>query len=605
MSKIIKKSYASLLSFILMSSSIISCNNSSVTNIYSLEKNQEFRIGNGSGTVKVKLSFNNDSKNFKTKASENGVSEKTKSINLTKVTLVLSTNAVDPYNNPTGTTLDITTGLTSFPKDLTISGLDPNKTYYLSARAFEGANNITKGDTAISSEQVQILANGNINILNDSNTNDIWDITLNLLDGKGASIDSEVYFENGNKGNFDTKEEQVNTDLLATNQTVPRVSINDNGNGLVVYETVNGSNVENIVARFISDYRLDAPEFLLESNTTDTTSFRFIEHPAIQLNNKGNGLVVWNQEDNGSEVMRYRKIENYKPIGSEFDLDTLEFKQKHYPTIGFQKKLVGTQRSAIVVWRKEADASPNFDLKATIFRTSNNDFSSTLNVSGEIKINNGTNERNAYKPQISQIGESNKCMLVWTKNNGTDDQVFTKVLSLDSNLSPNFINPTPNTDPDIIISQNVTHKGLNPSISLNDIGDGLIVWEEGTSTKKVYYKRVTNYGFNNSSTSSVGFKVTEFNSNQTFPKVSLDQYGNGLVVWKDDRSPFNKVWAKKIVGYEPVGNEFRISVSTSYELVPDLDINEGLNGLMVWEKSDDGSSNFDIYSRRILNTNPE
>ncbi|MFN4151228.1 MAG: hypothetical protein ACK4IX_09815, partial [Candidatus Sericytochromatia bacterium] len=319
----------------------------SITTFSDIEKNQEFKVGNGSGSVKVKLNSNIDKKSFDTKASENGVPAKTKASNLTKVTLVLSTNAVDPYNNPTGTSLDITASLTSFPKDLTISGLDPNKIYYLSARAFEGANNITKGDTAISSEQVQVFANGSINILNDSNTNNIWDITLNLLDGYGASIDSEVYFENGTKGNFDTQEEQVNTDVLATSQTVPRVSINDNGNGLVVYETINGSNVENIVGRFISDYRLDAPEFLLENNTTDTTSFRFIEHPAIKLNNKGNGLVVWNQEDNGSEVMRYRKIENYKPIGSEFDLDTSEFKQKHYPTIGFQKKLVGTQRSAI------------------------------------------------------------------------------------------------------------------------------------------------------------------------------------------------------------------------------------------------------------------
>jgi hypothetical protein len=606
MSKRIKKSYASLLSLILVSSSVFSCDNNSITTISNVEKNQEFKVGNGSGSVKVNLNINTNSNTFKTKASENGVAEKTKASNLTKVTLVLSNNAVDPYNNPTGTSLDITTGLTSFPKGLTISGLDPNKTYYLAAKAFEGGNNITEGDTVVSNEQVEVLVNGAINMLNDTNTNNIWDISLKLLDGKGASIDSEIYFENGNKGNFDTKEEKVNTDLLSTNQTIPRVSINDNGNGLVVYETVEATGIENIVGRFISDYRLDAPEFLIDSNTISNSFARFIEHPAIQINNKGNGLLVWNEEDNGSEIMKYRKIENYKPIGSELNLDSLEFKQKHYPTIGFQNKLVGTQRSAIVVWRKES-ANPNYDLKAKIFRTSNNDFSGSMTSSSEIKINNGTNELNTSIPQVSQIGESNKCMLVWTKHDGSFNRIRTKVLSLDSNATPGFVNPTPDTDPDIIISQNGSHKGLNPSISLNDMGDGLIVWEEGNSGKKIYYKRVTNYGFDNDSGSPIGFRISSSSSplDETFPKVSLDQNGNGLVVWTDLRSFPNKIYGRKIIGYEPVGSDFRIGNDSVYELISDLDINENLNGFIAWEKSNTGFSDFDIYSRRILKTNPE
>ncbi|MFN4151229.1 MAG: hypothetical protein ACK4IX_09820, partial [Candidatus Sericytochromatia bacterium] len=229
-----------------------------------------------------------------------------------------------------------------------------------------------------------------------------------------------------------------------------------------------------------------------------------------------------------------------------------------------------------------AYAAPNFDLKAVLFRTSNNDFSSTLNLSSEIKINNGTNERNAYKPQVSQIGESNKCMLVWTKNNGAFDKIVTKVLSLDSNATPNFIN-SPDTESDIIISQNGSHVGKDPSISLNDMGDGLIVWQEGTSTPRIYYKRVTNYGFNNSSTSPIGFRITDFNSTQTNPKVSLDQYGNGLVVWIDLRAFPNKVYGRRIVGYEPVGSDFRLGNDSVYELISDLDINENLNGFVAWE----------------------
>lgn len=591
-----KKSFSYILSSILISSSIFSCNN-----INKIDNIENYKIGNGNGIVKVNLNLKPKNSNFKVKASENGFPEKTRS-DLTKITIRVSTDQNDPYNNYTGTELNISVALTNTFHNLTISGLDPNKTYYLSAKAFQGATNITEGGVAISNEYVQTQIDSSVAILND-NVNNIWDITLNLLDGQGASINSEVNIENGTKGDFDLKEEKVNTDGLTTNQYLPSVSINELGNGLIAYETVDATGVENIVGRFISDYNLDAKEFLLESNAINNSS-RSIKQPSITINNKGNGLLIWKQKDNTSEIMRYRKIENYKPTGSEFDLDTSEVKQKYSPTIGFQKKISGTQRSAIVIWRKEADLSPNFDLKAKIFRTSNNDFSNTLNLSPEIKINFGTNERNAYSPKVSQIGDQNKCMVVWTKNDGIFDRVYTKVLSLDNNATPDFLT-APSSQSDVIISQDINHKGLNPSISLNDKGDGLIVWEEGTSTKKVYYKRVTNYGFNNLSSAAVGFRVTDFNSTQTNPKVSLDDNGNGLVIWKDLRSFPDKIYAKKIIGYQPVGSDFRLSSSTVYELQSDLDLNSNLNGVAVWEKSDDGSSDFDIYSRRILNNNAE
>ena len=202
-------------------------------------KLNSIKTGESKSSVKVKISFS-DTNSFSTKANRNGTNYSA----YNHVKLVLSTNSGDPYNNPAFIFTPVSPAVIGAGGSLSITGLVPNTTYYLAAKAFSDAGgtiNVTEGIVANATESLTINQDGSSFTLN----NDVfdvgnWNISLSTKASDGAAVDTNLSLIDG-VDNFGIKEQLIPT-ISSGNQLTPDISINELGKGGVVWRETSSPN---------------------------------------------------------------------------------------------------------------------------------------------------------------------------------------------------------------------------------------------------------------------------------------------------------------------------------------------------------------------------
>lgn len=559
--------------------------------------------------IKAYLKNKDTNSNFKLMSTDSGIKEETSLTTSGGIRVVMSDNSSDPYNNPVSVNSSILIAdFDSYPSGrvITLSNLQPNKTYYLAARAFsdssdEFGTNITEGGTYIVNEYIQVTSNGEINIIND--TGDIGEIDFNvpLLSAKGAKVDTEATLLNGKSGDFASKDFSVSKGISPSdNLDSPSISINDYGYGLVSW-ALKGGSINQINSKIIKDYIPSGSNITYDSVSP---SVAILDRPNTALNNKGNGFICWDYKPlSGNGEIRFQHIRNLNNNSVTQSITTGDFSGCNVQVKNYSSP---SQDSAIIVWSDVATGN----LKAIPISSSDafNTFN-PLNMGSEIDIfsESGSSNKN---PSISTINEEGIGVVVWQYASGATNRGIKyakfEIDTLSTTPSINIIDGPYDisyssfsnlTDPSISLDKegngmvawvagqtisyrkfesykpvsdskqvpNISSPSVNPKVRINDKGNGLLVWS-GTGSEANNYD-IEGIRINNYSLSGNIFKIDDVDgtidipsdslySHQKKPVLGLDIKGSGYISWLDDRtsfnfSPVNEIYGKRIVDFYP------------------------------------------------------
>ncbi|MFN8673404.1 MAG: hypothetical protein U0457_15135 [Candidatus Sericytochromatia bacterium] len=620
-----KKIFYSLMFCLFSTNSLTSCtliNQIDLQKTSQKEENQ-IKIFANDGNVNITLPLKVISKDkFSTKSNRNGTFFGA----YQSVKLFLSKNSSDPINNPAAPPSILSQAqISSNNGNLSFYGLAPNTTYYMAAQAFDGAGgtgtNVTLGEFSISPESLQISPDGYSYTLNEIAPNGVWDIDLTTKSSTGAALDSRVGIKTGRDFFASNNEFTLNTNFTQP-QVFADISINDLGNGMSIWKQTNAGN-DDIRLNLITDYLPNGIDYVLKNATTAIG----LSTPNVTINNKGNGLAVWFESQGNSVQGAY--IRNFTPTitGVPFtSLDTTIISSANYAALTStnlkEVKAKISRTSSVGVIATSASFTSNLGsihIRKFSSTPTPTDFSSgiTLDAFTGLGLTNLVRQGNAtveyLNPDISNIAPnpSNDFVITYqaSSNTNTLNEIEMRKISL---------LPSVNMGAVTFVSQNKTaftqSYNFNPSVQINDNGNGLVVWERGTglgSDKKIYARKLENF-------IPVGneFQVEPNapSSTQLSPQVSIDNNGNGLIAWKDNRVAYpasnHIIYGVKLVDYFPSGDVFPILKKNNLTSNTTEDIrmeNNSLGkGLIICSCNLSGDPNTpDIYAVRLRDFYPQ
>lgn len=419
-------------------------------------------------------------------------------------------------------------------------------------------------------------------------------------------------------------------------------ALDDNGN--ILNENQNNINYSLSSNSVIvnNDFSLNLPlgflqvTLLLKSSKPSDMNFKIINsldeqiNPKLSLNEAGNGLMIWTNIINGNKDIYAQKMKYYNKIGLPFKINDISLDTQEKASIKLD-----IQGNGLVVW-KSLENSNSFIRAKKILNNQpvNSDFLIPVSTVGASQDN----------PSIS-VDSSGNGIIAWQENlNSLSNIYFCKVNNFTVGSSP------------FIVNQTINNSEFNPKITINDLGNGFIIWEHfNGSIYQIYAKKIENYTpvgndiFIDSSSensnidlkvNSLGdgliiwslsnsikaLKINSFNidplnnppfimssenlSFKNFPSFHLNDNGNGMILWQDSRELTLggkvRIYGKKINNYLPEGiNDLKITntqLESFQENLPVISINSLGNGISLW--NDNSQTMQKITARHIINFTP-
>ena len=317
---------------------------------------------------------------------------------------------------------------------------------------------------------------------------------------------------------------QVNT-YTSHNQRVPSVSINTDGDFVVVWRSYGSSGTDLDTysvqgQRFVSDGSAAGGEFQVN---TYTTNGQFA--PSVALAADGDFVVVWHSlgsagtDTSSLSIQGQRFASDGSAAGGEFQVNTYTTSFQSYPVVS-----VAADGDFVVVWRSFGSGTD--PLSPTVRGQRFASDGST--VGGEFQVNAYTT---GYQlaPSVS-VDADGDFVVVWSSDlsAGTD-------ASHESIQCQRFASDGSTVGVQFQVNTYTSSYQRGPSVSVDADGDFVVVWWSfgsvvtDSSLDSVQGQRFASDG------STVGgeFQVNAYTTSyQISPSVSVDADGDFVVVWE-------------------------------------------------------------------------
>jgi hypothetical protein len=565
--------------FLLTSLLISSCavNNLKINSDKSKE-NYELRVDDGSISKIINIKFNSL---FSIKNVSSGQLEKTFS-NLHHVKLIISKNLSAPFNEMTSS-IDIPqSSISASTFSFTLNGLKSNTNYYIAARAYSSSTenestNITEDGTLVSNEYISVNNNGNLSIINDNGNNKI-DINIKFKNRIGARIDTSTKIREGRLGYFSISNMIAYKPPSGNNVDKPKVSINNKGNGLMLWHESNSSGhfVKGIQ---LKDYEVNSDPLFFSDNPPVNSVFN-INDISFETDNDGNGVLIWSRKLDAvnPEHIFYKEIRNNLPLNtSETRLDSSSDSDILSKPI---LKLSHDNNKVVSAWLTGNSST----ISEYTLRSSN--LNPSISWGSQLMSNYQLSLSKVTSFDISKLDSNgNFLMILVNVDSSNNSKVQILKFSVD-----NFLNITNTMSMDITNYNN--NLKYDAKVYLNDKGDGLIAWIEQkttpTNSYSIFCKRIFNFFPSN--------ELIELASSTNIKNnlsLSLNNQGDGVVSWIEDTS----IILEKLNNFYPSYENADISLSTPQDLTSFLNVKN--KGLFVFK---DGT---DLFYGRIFNNIPQ
>lgn len=599
---------------LLLSSFILSCQSNNIIvkpyqEVNVSKKENIIDLGNKGPSVKINLNFNKTNPfNIKNiDDSFNGINS------ISRLELRLSSTpgssladrfGLDcpcPPNTRNGVAyIDITNP--SVNNSIIVKGLKPSTNYYLSVRAYSNlkvggsvqevsvissdgtATDTLGGGTAgpfgtfgTNEEYISVDSNGVLTLNNDDSDNNSgngltqnsnWDISLQLMKLKGASISSNSgLVQNGdNTTNVSLKPNYslYSKSNIMANQTVlgpqysPSVAIADNGNYMITWDYSNGSDYQ-VFARLYDKYgKALTDEFIVNDTnignqqipeiTTDGSSFvitwfgegtgdsdgifakKFNNdgsvansefkvntntsslqlNPKLAKNSSGDMVVVWQSDETFDNNIKAQRYNSSGPVGSEFIVNTYTDGEQTNPSVG-----IDNTGNFVISWEGEGKG----DSDGGIF------FKKFDNTGVELTNDTRVNENTSNIQNYSSL----------SMNKNTGDFVISFVSSNTNVHLQRYFTNTRKKGNEIIFTN--SSNSLSTNVSIKNNNQGFLTWEQNDGSGNSFIE-MRNFSFDDDiiNSGSLYYNDGIYPVKLHVPFISL----NGkiaVMVWADNSSP--------------------------------------------------------------------
>ncbi|MFN8674452.1 MAG: hypothetical protein U0457_20525 [Candidatus Sericytochromatia bacterium] len=354
--------------------------------------------------------------------------------------------------------------------------------------------------------------------------------------------------------------------VIQTNQNLA-YSLNNKGDGLVVWNEKRSTD-NDIYAIRIKAFNPIGNPFQVNLNNTGEQL-----EPSVSVNDLGTGYVAWTTPENTKRRVYIRKIDFYAPVGDEFPASQTFSGDQKNPEIK-----MNNLGNGFITWVDNSADNINYVLAKRDI--SNQLLSSNAESFIDVALGSSRN------PKI-YLNDSGNGIITW-ESTGINYRT----------INAGIINSTAGIAVASILSDS------NSKIALNSLGKGLIVWKDGVNIKGLSINNFTPI----SETSKFNVSDIDISTTKDNPNVSIDDNSNGFIVWEDARenNTKNNIYAKKILNLNPDGNsDIRVTssdVDLALEKTPFIKLNNGGNGVVAW--LDFRNNNNSVSFRHFINNNP-
>ncbi len=170
-------------------------------------------------------------------------------------------------------------------------------------------------------------------------------------------------------------------------------------------------------------------------------------------------------------------------------------------------------------------------------------------IGATFRVNDDASMRNQRYPSISTDNMGN-IVIAWMDNRDGNWDIYAQ--RYDNNGTVNGINFKVNDD------GGVNYK-YYPSVSMDNAGDFVIVWQDQRNGDyDIYAQRYDSSG----ATNGANFKVNDDNgtSGQGNPSISMNNSSNFVIVWEDSRNGNEDIYSQRYDGTgDEIGSNFKVN----------------------------------------------
>lgn len=518
---------------------------------------------------------------------------------------------------PTVTSTSPIDGATGAPRNTTLSA------------TFNKDILATSVDTSSFSLSDSAALSGTVSFNGDTNVASFTpDRPLDLLTTYTATLTTAITDLSGNSlaGNYSWSFTSADGDwgsasLIETNSAgtaiSPQISVDNSGNGLVVWSQYDGTRYNIWANRYDATSGWGTPE-LIETNDAGSASA-----PQIAVNNSGNALAVWQQSDGTRTNIWANRYDAITGWGTAVLIETDDVGDASGP-----QPVLDSSGNALVVWQQSDSTRTNIWA---------NRYDATTGW-GTAALIETDNAGYAVTPQIAMDATGN-ALAVWSQFDATRSNIWANRYDATTGWATAELIETDDGNgagdpsiafdaggnalavwvqsasgsPSVAANRYVNGSGwgtaefietasgwvYNPQVAMDDNGNGLAVWEQdatGSSSVDIWASRYA---------AGTGWGTPELiEANEagsaSVPQVAFDDNGNALAVWQqgDNMLMLDNIWANRYVdGTGWTGAELIENDDTSTADDPQIAIDNNGNALAVWSQSD--LSNFNIWSNRF------
>jgi hypothetical protein len=395
--------------------------------------------------------------------------------------------------------------------------------------------------------------------------------------------------------------------LIENNNTggaeYPEVAVDSSGNAIVVWRQDDGTRYNNWANRYVVGSGWGTPTLI------ETDNFGDAFYPNVAMDNSGNAISVWYQYDG----LRTNILANRYVVGTGWGTATL-IETEDAGNAFHPKLAVDSEGNMIAVW---------YQYDGTRFNAMANRYDVDSGW-GTATLIETDDTGDAYRPEVA-MDDSGNAMAVWYQHDGTRYNICANryvtgtgwgtatLIETDNSGGANLPQVAVDANGNAIavwnqddgtrynvwanrydvgtgwgtatlIENDNTGDAYPPHVDVDGSGNAISVWyqDDGTNLNILANRYVVGTGWG-----SATLIETDNLGEARYPQVALDSSGNAIVVWRQEDSVRDNIWANRYVVGTGWGTATLIETDNSGGADrPQVVMDGSGNALAVWKQWD-------------------
>ena len=359
--------------------------------------------------------------------------------------------------------------------------------------------------------------------------------------------------------------ETVANTTTSNNQQRPAVAMDGSGKYIVAWESLSqdGDGYGIYAQGYNSDGTVNTSEYLV--NTTTANDQRMVD---VAMNDNTNSVVVWQSYDQDGDnwgIYFQRYNSSFSAVGSETKVNTTTSGRQCMPKVAMDDN-----GNFAITWESDGD------IYAAIYN------SSGIAVLSQFQVNTTTSDQQSY-PDIT-MDKDGDFVITWQSYNQDGDGfgIYNQRYNSAGVAQGN----------ETIVNTTTSNQQTNPSISIDDDGNYIIVWTDNSADgdrKGIFGQLFNADGTTNGNEFQVNTTTTNVQDNS---QVEMTRGGTFSVVWNSYAQDgqytgiYNQSYNKD---GSTNGAEMLVNTTTNYfQQFPAIALANNMEAVIIWQ---DGNNN--------------